>query len=98
PALVGDLQSGKNFSQAFQNQKQAPRFLRQQLMLVAGEHDLLEVLKNLEDYYRAKNEKFLKMATALLEPLLIGGMGLLVGALVIFVFFPLLQSMQNVSF
>jgi type II secretory pathway component PulF len=96
--LIRDLQSGKALSQAFQSQKRVPVFVRQQLLLVAEAHDLEEILKNMEAYYQRKIEKFLKVASTLMEPLLMGVMGLLVGALIIFIFFPLLQSMQTISF
>jgi type IV pilus assembly protein PilC len=98
PLLIRDLQSGKALSQAFQAQKRVPIFVRQQLLLVTAVHDLEEILKNIEAYYQRKIEKFLKVASTLMEPLLMGAMGLLVGALIIFIFFPLLQSMQTISF
>lgn len=98
PLLIRDLQSGKTLAYAFQSQKRVPYFVRQQLLLISGEHDLVEVLKTLEAYYRAKTERLLKLASSLIEPALIAGIGLLVGALILLVFFPLLQSMQTVSF
>ena len=104
PAMQASLSLSPHFaksldvSQAFQSQKRVPVFVRQQLLLVAEAHDLEEILKNMEAYYQRKIEKFLKVVSTLMEPLLMGVMGLLVGALIIFIFFPLLQSMQTISF
>lgn len=86
-----DLEQGGSFSSSLKSSKIIPPFMSNLISVGEESGRIDEALKEVADSYEHDTDDAMRVATSLLEPLLILGMGLIVGFMVIAMLLPIFE-------
>lgn len=85
------LNSGSSLATGFKNAKQVPPFMVNMIGVGEESGSLQESLREAANFYEQEVDEALKIVTSLLEPILILGIGLIVGFIVVAMILPVFQ-------
>lgn len=89
--VVKRVQEGESLSQALEQTDFFPPLALRMIGVGETSGSLSEMLKDVSDYYEDEVERRMDRLSTLIEPLLMLGMGLLVGAIVVAMYIPIFQ-------
>lgn len=92
-----DVREGHSISQAFHHRKVFPEILVQMVAIGEKTGSLDSVIRRTTGFFDDRVESSLTRMTALLEPLMIIIMGVVVALILLSVFLPMLQIMNNIG-
>ncbi|MBI5883104.1 MAG: type II secretion system F family protein [Elusimicrobia bacterium] len=86
-----DVASGKSISGAFKKTGVLPPLVTEMMFMGEESGKLPEMLVTLSGFYREQIEQFTRRFTAIIEPIMVVGIGLIVGTIVLAVFLPIFK-------
>ena len=86
-----DLEQGGSFSSSLKNSSSIPSFMSNLISVGEESGRIDEALKEVADSYERDTDDSLRVATSLLEPVMILGMGLIVGFMVMAMLLPIFE-------
>jgi type IV pilus assembly protein PilC len=94
---VGSVSSGSGLAEVFKTKQVFPPMLVK--MIAVGEQtgQLDSMLNKVADFYDERVTAAVEGLTAMIEPLLIGFLGVVVGGIVIAIFFPMIKLTQSIG-
>jgi type IV pilus assembly protein PilC len=94
---IGSVSSGSSLAEVFKTRTVFPPMLVK--MIAVGEQtgQLDNLLNKIADFYDERVTAAVEGLTAMIEPLLIGVLGLVVGGIVVAIFFPMIKITQSIG-
>ncbi len=94
---IGSVSSGSGLAEVFQTKEVFPPMLVK--MIAVGEQtgQLDKMLYKVADFYDERVAAAIEGLTAMIEPLLIGFLGVVVGGIVVAIFFPMIKLTQSMG-
>ncbi|MBI5624903.1 MAG: type II secretion system F family protein [Elusimicrobia bacterium] len=86
-----DVASGKSISGAFKKTGVLPPLVTEMMFMGEESGKLPEMLVTLSGFYREQIEQFTRRFTAIIEPIMVVGIGIVVGTIVLAVFLPIFK-------
>ncbi|MFA6318604.1 MAG: type II secretion system F family protein [Elusimicrobiota bacterium] len=86
-----DVASGKSISGAFKKTGVLPPLVTEMMFMGEESGKLPEMLVTLSGFYREQIEQFTRRFTAIIEPIMVVGIGVVVGTIVLAVFLPIFK-------
>jgi len=92
---IGSVSGGSGLAEVFETKEVLPAMLVK--MIAVGEQtgQLDSLLDKVADFYNERVEAAIEGLTAMIEPLLIGFLGLIVGGIVVAIFLPMIKLTQS---
>ncbi len=94
---IGSVSGGSGLAQVFETRSVFPPMLVK--MIAVGEQtgELDSLLDKVADFYDERVTSAIEGLTSMIEPLLIGMLGLVVGGIVVSIFFPMIKLTQSIG-
>lgn len=89
--VKNDVASGKSISAAFRKTGQLPPLVTEMMFMGEESGKLPDMLVTLSGFYREQIDQFTRRFTAIIDPILVVGIGGLVGVIVLAVFLPIFK-------
>ncbi|MBI4377045.1 MAG: type II secretion system F family protein [Elusimicrobia bacterium] len=90
-AVRNDVSGGKSISGAFRRSDILPPLVTEMIFMGEESGKLPEMLSTLSNFYREQIEQFTRRFTAIIDPILVVGIGGIVGVIVLAVFMPIFK-------
>ncbi|MBI5210546.1 MAG: type II secretion system F family protein [Elusimicrobia bacterium] len=90
-SVRNDVASGKSISGAFKKTGVLPPLVTEMMFMGEESGKLPEMLVTLSGFYREQIEQFTRRFTAIIEPVMVVGIGVVVGTIVLAVFMPIFK-------
>ena len=90
-SVKNDVASGKSISAAFRKTGQLPPLVTEMMFMGEESGKLPDMLVTLSGFYREQIDQFTRRFTAIIDPILVVGIGGLVGTIVLAVFLPIFK-------
>ncbi len=90
-AVKNDVASGKSISQSFKKTGTLPNLVTEMMFMGEESGKLPDMLVTLSGFYKEQIDQFTRRFNAIIEPLMIVGIGALVGVIVLAVFLPVFK-------
>lgn len=90
-SVKNDVASGKSISQAFRKTGVMPPLVTEMMLMGEESGKLPDMLVTLSAFYREQIDQFTRRFTAIIDPILVVGIGGLVGVIVLSVFLPIFK-------
>ncbi|MEK7859201.1 MAG: type II secretion system F family protein [Elusimicrobiota bacterium] len=90
-AVKNDVASGKSISQAFKKTGVLPPLVTEMMFMGEESGKLPDMLVTLSAFYKEQIDQFTRRFTAIIDPILVVGIGGLVGTIVLAVFLPIFK-------
>jgi type IV pilus assembly protein PilC len=90
-AVKNDVASGKSISQSFKKTGTLPNLVTEMMFMGEESGKLPDMLVTLSAFYKEQIDQFTRRFNAIIEPLMIVGIGALVGIIVLAVFLPVFK-------
>lgn len=91
------VEEGMGLSESFERAGFFPNIALRMIAVGETGGSLPEMLTDVSDYYESEVERRLDRLTTLIEPLMMAGMGLIIGGIVVSMYFPIFQLAGTVS-
>ena len=92
--VKNDVAGGKSISAAFRKTGQLPALVTEMMFMGEESGKLPDMLVTLSAFYREQIDQFTRRFTAIIDPILVVGIGGLVGVIVLAVFLPIFKLSQ----
>jgi len=92
--VKNDVAGGKSISAAFRRTGQLPPLVTEMMFMGEESGKLPDMLATLSAFYREQIDQFTRRFTAIIDPILVVGIGGLVGTIVLAVFLPIFKLSQ----
>lgn len=89
--VKNDVASGKSISQAFKKTGTLPNLVTEMMFMGEESGKLPDMLVTLSSFYKEQIEQFTRRFNAIIEPIMVVGIGALVGVIVLAVFMPVFK-------
>lgn len=89
--VKNDVASGKSISQAFKKTGALPNLVTEMMFMGEESGKLPDMLVTLSSFYKEQIEQFTRRFNAIIEPIMVVGIGALVGVIVLAVFMPVFK-------
>jgi type IV pilus assembly protein PilC len=89
--VKNDVSSGKSISQSFKKTGMLPNLVTEMMFMGEESGKLPDMLVTLSSFYKEQIDQFTRRFNAVIEPLMIVGIGALVGVIVLSVFMPIFK-------
>lgn len=89
--VKNDVASGKSISQAFKKTGTLPNLVTEMMFMGEESGKLPDMLVTLSSFYKEQIEQFTRRFNAIIEPIMVVGIGALVGIIVLAVFMPVFK-------
>jgi type IV pilus assembly protein PilC len=89
--VKNDVASGKSISQSFKKTGALPNLVTEMMFMGEESGKLPDMLVTLSSFYKEQIDQFTRRFNAIIEPLMIVGIGALVGVIVLAVFMPIFK-------
>jgi type IV pilus assembly protein PilC len=89
--VKNDVASGKSISQSFKKTGKLPNLVTEMMLMGEESGKLPDMLVTLSSFYKEQIDQFTRRFNAIIEPLMIVGIGALVGVIVLAVFMPIFK-------
>ncbi|MFI5348493.1 MAG: type II secretion system F family protein [Elusimicrobiota bacterium] len=89
--VKNDVASGKSISQSFKKTGKLPNLVTEMMLMGEESGKLPDMLVTLSSFYKEQIDQFTRRFNAIIEPLMIVGIGVLVGIIVLAVFMPIFK-------
>ncbi len=89
--VKNDVASGKSISQAFKKTGALPNLVTEMMFMGEESGKLPDMLVTLSSFYKEQIEQFTRRFNAIIEPIMVVGIGVLVGVIVLAVFMPVFK-------
>lgn len=93
-AAKNDIAGGRSISESFKKTGIFPGMVTQMMWMGEESGKLPDIIVVLSTFYKEQINQFLRRFTAMIDPILLVGMGLVVGVLVMSIFIPIFQMSQ----
>lgn len=90
-SVKADVAGGKSISQSFKKTGALPSLVTEMMFMGEESGKLPDMLVTLSGFYKEQIEQFTKRFNAIIEPIMVVGIGLLVGVIVLAVFLPVFK-------
>jgi type IV pilus assembly protein PilC len=90
-SVKNDVASGKSISQSFKKTGVLPNLVTEMMFMGEESGKLPDMLVTLSSFYKEQIDQFTRRFNAIIEPLMIVGIGALVGVIVLAVFMPIFK-------
>ena len=90
-SVKGDVAGGKSISQAFRKTGTLPPLVTEMMFMGEESGKLPDMLVTLSSFYKEQIEQFTRRFNAIIEPVMVVGIGALVGIIVLAVFLPIFK-------
>lgn len=90
-AVKNDVASGKSISQSFKKTQALPNLVTEMMFMGEESGKLPDMLVTLSSFYKEQIDQFTRRFNAVIEPLMVVGIGALVGIIVLSVFLPIFK-------
>jgi type IV pilus assembly protein PilC len=90
-AVKNDVASGKSISQSFKKTGALPNLVTEMMFMGEESGKLPDMLVTLSSFYKEQIDQFTRRFNAIIEPLMIVGIGAIVGVIVLSVFMPIFK-------
>lgn len=89
--VKNDVASGKSISQAFKKTGTLPNLVTEMMFMGEESGKLPDMLVTLSSFYKEQIEQFTRRFNAIIEPIMVVGIGAIVGVIVLAVFMPVFK-------
>ena len=89
--VKNDVASGKSISQSFKKTGALPNLVTEMMFMGEESGKLADMLVTLSSFYKEQIDQFTRRFNAIIEPLMIVGIGAIVGVIVLAVFMPIFK-------
>ncbi len=89
-----EVASGKSISQAFRKSGEFPGLMTEMMMMGEESGRLPRIMETLSIFYNEQINQFLARFSALIDPILIVGIGGIIGVVVLSIFLPIFKMSQ----
>jgi type IV pilus assembly protein PilC len=90
-SVKNDVASGKSISQSFKKTGALPNLVTEMMFMGEESGKLPDMLVTLSNFYKEQIDQFTRRFNAIIEPLMIVGIGAIVGVIVLAVFLPIFK-------
>ena len=90
-AVKNDVASGKSISQSFKKTGTLPNLVTEMMFMGEESGKLPDMLVTLSSFYKEQIDQFTRSFNAIIEPIMVVGIGMLVGVIVLAVFLPVFK-------
>ncbi|MEK7384766.1 MAG: type II secretion system F family protein [Elusimicrobiota bacterium] len=90
-AVKNDVASGKSISQSFKKTQALPNLVTEMMFMGEESGKLPDMLVTLSSFYKEQIDQFTRRFNAIIEPIMVVGIGALVGTIVLAVFLPVFK-------
>jgi type IV pilus assembly protein PilC len=90
-AIKVDVAAGKSISAAFRKSAVLPPLVTEMMFMGEESGKLPDMLQTMSGFYRLQIDQFTRRFTAIIDPILVVGIGGLVGIIVLAVFMPIFK-------
>ncbi|MEF3280171.1 MAG: type II secretion system F family protein [Elusimicrobiota bacterium] len=89
-----DITSGKSISESFKRTQAFPQFVTDMMLMGEESGKLPDMIDVLSGYYKEQINQFLRRFSAVIDPILMVGIGAIIGTVVMSVYIPIFQLSQ----
>ncbi len=90
-AVKSDVAGGKSISQSFKKTGALPSLVTEMMLMGEESGKLPDMLVTLSSFYKEQIDQFTRRFNAIIEPIMVVGIGVLVGVIVLAVFLPIFK-------
>jgi len=93
-AAKNDIASGRSISEAFKKTGIFPGLVTEMMWMGEESGKLPDIIITLSKFYQEQIDQFLRRFTAIIDPILVVGIGSVIGVIVMSIFMPIFQLSQ----